>query len=174
MALSLSFWNKGTFLGTTIGLINSKWRNNLIIVNEPRNGAYHKLIDIAFEICDEFILVVRPYAIINDNTKLLLRRLEPNLIIVKEQTEWPYTITRGDPSQVYYFKTNDKTKKIIKEAANSLYAWQPPDLPDDLTFFKKGKAWLTNTAHEEQSSIETQDEEEIKRIMSIDGLKVKL
>jgi hypothetical protein len=146
----------------------------MIIIGELKNTAYQKLIDIAFEICDEFILVVRPHAIINENAKLLLRKLEPNLIKINKQSEWPFTSTRGEPSQVYYFKTNDETNKIIKEAANSLYAWQPPCLPDDLTFFKKGKPWLTNTAHEEQSSIETQDEDEIKRILSIEGLKIEL
>jgi hypothetical protein len=75
--------------------------------------------------------------------------------------------------EVYYYRVNEDSKRLIKEAANSLYSWIPPDLPDDLTFYKQGKPWLTNTAHEEQSSIETEDEGEIERIKNIKGIEIE-
>jgi hypothetical protein len=146
----------------------------MIITNEPTNQTYQDLLDLAFEICDEFILVVRPYAISNDNARLLLTKLESSLLIIKKQNEWPGTLTRGAPAKVYYYRVNEESKRIIKEAANSLYSWIPPELPDDLTFYKQGKPWLTNTAHEEQSSIETEDEQEIRRVLTIKGLNIEL
>jgi hypothetical protein len=145
----------------------------MIISTEPENRTYQQLIDLAFEICDEFILVVGPHAVLNDNARLLLSKLEPSLTKIQKQNEWPGTLTWGLPAKVYYYRVNEESKKIIKEAANSLYSWTPPDFPDDLTFFKKGKPWLTNTAHEEQSSIETEDEQEIKGLLNIKGLQIE-
>jgi|WetSurMetagenome_2_1015567.scaffolds.fasta_scaffold47570_2 hypothetical protein len=146
----------------------------MIVTNEPQNQTYQDLLDLAFEICDEFILVVGPHAVINDNARLLLSKLETSLIKIQKQNEWPGTLTWGPPAKVYYYGVNEESKKIIKEAANSLYSWIPPDLPDDLTFYKQGKPWLTNTAHEEQSSIETEDEQEIRRVLAIKGLNIEL
>ncbi|EIF15425.1 hypothetical protein MY7_3793 [Bacillus sp. 5B6] len=41
-----------------------------------------------------------------------------------------------------------------------------------LSFFKDGKEWLVTCSHEEESYIDTEDDKEIQRILSIPGLKV--
>ncbi|MFS0643616.1 hypothetical protein [Siminovitchia sp. 179-K 8D1 HS] len=47
------------------------------------------------------------------------------------------------------------------------------NLPEDLSFLKKGKPWLVNIAHEEESDIMSEKSEYwIKRIGDIKGLKI--
>jgi hypothetical protein len=102
-----------------------------------------------------------------------MKVLSGSLIRVKEQSEWPGTILRGDTAFVNYYWTNDEAKRIIKDVSTSLYFWTHPNLPEDLSFIKHGKPWLINTAHENQCSIETEDEHEITRIIGIRGLKIE-
>jgi hypothetical protein len=49
-----------------------------------------------------------------------------------------------------------------------------PNLPEDLSFYKSGKPWLVNTAHERQSFILSEDKSEIDIIVNIKGLKIRL
>ncbi|MBU3144945.1 hypothetical protein [Clostridium sp. CF012] len=63
--------------------------------------------------------------------------------------------------------------EIIKKVSNSLHDWVHPDLPEDLSFIKHNKDWLTNTSHEQESYILTDDKEEIDKIIKIEGLKVR-
>ena len=62
---------------------------------DPKGKLYHDLIDLAFECCDEFILVLRQDMYVSQNAKNVLERLSPSLIEVKEQYEWPGTLLGG-------------------------------------------------------------------------------
>ncbi len=147
----------------------------MFIDNNPENKVYRDLIDLAFDICDEFILVVRRDMDISDNMDNVLEKLKPFLKEVKEQFEWPGTITLCEqPALVYYYSTDNNAKEILKQASNSLHEWLQPHLPEDLCFIKNSKPWLINTSHERLSYILTEDKEDIDRIIKIKGLKIKL
>ncbi|APB84258.1 stage III sporulation protein AH [Bacillus amyloliquefaciens] len=145
----------------------------LIIDHNPKDQLYSELIDLAFEICDEFHLVLRKDMGSLKSFDPLLKKLESSLKVMKEQSEWASTIL-GDnqKAKVYYYYTDENAKNILKESANSLYSWEQPHLPEDLSFFKDGKEWLVTCSHEEESYIDTEDDKEIQRILSIPGLKV--
>lgn len=147
----------------------------LTITCNPENDVYRGLIDYAFKACDEFILVVhKNYCLKYSKTKnLILERLNPFLKEMKEQLKWAGTEMRGTGAFVYHYNTDQKANKIIKEVSNSLYDWMYPDLPEDLCFYKNGKPWLIDIAHENYSYILTEDETEINEILSIKGLKIK-
>jgi hypothetical protein len=148
----------------------------MIITSEPKNDIYRRLLDLAFDLCDEFILVVRKEQSLelNENAKSVLEKLNDHLKEIKEQTEWAGTILYEHTAYVYHYNTSPKAGEIIKEVSNSLYAWIHPDLPEDLSFYKNGKPWLVNTAHDKQSFIFSEDKSEINRVASIKGLEIKL
>ncbi len=154
---------------------NLMYRRNLIdITSEPKNDVYRHLIDLAFDLCDEFTLVIREEFKLNDKGKSILEKLNDHLIEMKKQSEWPGTILGcEDFAYVYHYHASPEAREIIKEVSNSLYGWMQRDFPEDLSFYKSGKPWLVNTAHEKISYILSEDESEIDRIMSIKGLKAR-
>lgn len=147
----------------------------MFIQTNPEDKTYRDLIDLAFEICDEFVLVVRKDVSINDNINNILEKLQYSLKEVKEQFEWPGTIYFGEqPASVYYYNTDNRAKETLKQVSNSLHDWVQPNLPEDLSFIKNHVPWLINTSHEYESYIETEDKKEIDKIIKIKGLKIKL
>jgi hypothetical protein len=145
----------------------------MIITSEPKNDVYRRLVDLAFDLCDEFILVVHEDLELNDNAKSVLEKLNDYLKEMKEQSEWAGT-RLGGYAYVHHYYTSPKAGEIIKEVSNSLYGWKQPHLPEDLSFYKSGKPWLANTAHEKLSFILSEDKSEIDRIVNIKGLEIEL
>lgn len=146
----------------------------MIITSEPQNDVYRHLVCLAFDLCDEFILVVRKDLCLNDNAKSVLEKLNDHLKEMKKQSEWAGTKLLGHTAYVYHYHTSPEAREIIKEVSNSLYSWMQPNLPEDLSFYKSGKPWLVNTAHENQSFILSEDKSEIDRIVNIKGLEIRL
>jgi hypothetical protein len=147
----------------------------MIITQNPEGEVYGQLIDLAFDTCDKFSLVVFPF--VSPHGAQIIEKLSSSLIEIKKQTEWFGTKYFGDPVAVYYFYVDNKSRQVIKNNAYSLYEWTnliEPGLPDDLIFYRNGLPWLTTTAHEEQSSIENTTKEDIKRLQKIKGLQFKL
>ncbi|MDG3044715.1 hypothetical protein OE903_15155 [Bacillus sp. B6(2022)] len=93
---------------------------------------------------------------------------------MKEQSEWASTMLLNNTAKVYYYYTDENAKSILKEFANSLYDWEQPNLPEDLSFFKNGEDWLVTSSHEEESYIDTENDTELQRILSIPELKVHM
>ncbi len=61
---------------------------------DPKGEIYKQLIDLAFNICDEFVLVtyiLLEYGELNQNGKSILENLKPSLKEIKEQFYWPGT-----------------------------------------------------------------------------------
>jgi len=142
-------------------------------LHNPKGIVYNELIDLAFEICDEFILVVRNELKLNVNANQVLKKLQPSFKKVKEQFEWPGTMCFGEkPAKVHYYNTDNYAKEILKYESNSLHDWVQPNLPEDLSFIKNNHPWLVNTSHENESYILTENKKEIDKIMKIEGLKV--
>ena len=143
----------------------------MFIETNPRDKVYIDLIDLAFEICDEFVFVVRDDVFSNQNVNYLLEELSSSIKEIKRQCYWPGTYC-SSMSTVYYYSTDEHAMRIIKKVSNSLHDWIHPDLPEDLSFIKHNKDWLTNTSHEQESYIFSDDKEEIDKIIKIEGLKV--
>ena len=147
----------------------------IIIDSEPKSDVYWHLIDLAFDICDEFILVVRKEIDLNDKGKSVLEKLNPHLEEMKEQSKWAGTeLACGRTAYVYHYHINPEAREIIKEVSNSLYAWMQQNFPEDLSFYKNGKPWLANIAHEKMSYILSENKSEIDRIVNIKGLEIRI
>ena len=147
----------------------------MFIETNPKDMTYRDLIELAFDICDEFVLVVRNDISKTDNIYDILWELQYSLKEVKEQFEWTGTLYGGEePVLVYYYDTDNHAKETLKQASNSLHDWVQPNLPEDLSFIKNHVPWLVNTSHEDESYIKTEDNEEIDKILRIEGLKIRL
>ncbi|EGW41046.1 hypothetical protein [Desulfosporosinus sp. OT] len=155
----------------------------MFITDDPKDKVYKDLLDFAFSVCDQFIVVIRKDINITKDASAVLESLAPFLIAKREQFEWPGTKLgtgrpdcfgqKAEPATVYYFKTDNEAKKILLEVSNSLHSWMQPNLPEDLSFIKNQNPWLINTSHESISYFETEDKDEIKKIMNIEDLQVR-
>ena len=100
-----------------------------------------------------------------------LNQINSAFIEMKEESEWASTILGdGQTAKVYYYHTKDKhVKRVIKETVNSLYEWEMPDYPEDLSFFKKGEVWLATSSHERECYL-FPNQNESEKVMHIRGL----
>ena len=142
------------------------------VLEEPIGVTYASLISLAFDVCDEFILVERDQIGLHPNAEALLDRLQPYVKEMKRQDEWPGTRLLGHYADVYYFECNEELKALLLHVSKRLYQWMQPEMPEDLCFLKNGKAWLINSAHERMSVIDTIDRSEILKIREIDGIMI--
>ncbi|WP_342564625.1 hypothetical protein NST84_05495 [Paenibacillus sp. FSL R7-0345] len=133
-------------------------------MEEPVGEAYRTLIQLALEVCDTFILVKRDQMALETEGVELLERLQPYHIKTLKEDDWPGTKLFGHYADVHYFRCAQEAAAILLEYTSGLYSWVQPRLPDDLCFLKNGEPWLTNTAHEHMSFLDTGVEEELVRL----------
>ena len=86
--------------------------------------------------------------------------MKPFEIEIKRSSRWPGTELVGHKAMIYSFQSLPELSKILKEAANSLYSWVQPPLPEDLCFLRSDNTPLLITiAHEHCSSLDITDRE---------------
>lgn len=139
---------------------------------DPSNHAYERLLQEAFAVCDSFQLILRSdMGVTYKNYQPVLDALQPSFLMQKKQSEWASTILGGNQTvEVYYYQTDRNALTVLKKFANSLYSWEHPELPEDLSFFQKGKEWLVTSSHEQWCVISPSNEKERKMVASIPGL----
>lgn len=121
----------------------------LEVHNNPSGDAYRRLIDLAFEKSERFHLVVRKDLSLSDRAKQVLNDLEPSLMRKVESSEWASTLLVSGTAYVHYYKADEHAYDVLQQAADALYDWQQPELPEDLAFFKaQGEAWFAASSHE--------------------------
>lgn len=141
------------------------------IYDDPRDDAYIALIDYAVEKCTKFVLVEVENISLSSNARKVISKLEPYLVNKIKSNEWPGTISGSDNNLVYTYKLNKESTKILKEAANSLFSWIQPTLPEDLSFITEDdKEWLVNTSHEKTANLKINEKEAKLLSDSINGL----
>lgn len=141
------------------------------IDKNPENETFGAIMDLAFEVCTEFHLVLRRDM---GNIRALdpiLDQLKGSFKEMRLESKWASTILDDDnKAEVYFYHADENAKKVIRELSNSLYEWslsEPNVLPEDLSFFKGDNEWLVNCAHERESYINTDGEDEIERLKNI-------
>ncbi|HEX2925871.1 MAG TPA: hypothetical protein VHP38_06385 [Ruminiclostridium sp.] len=140
--------------------------------NNPKGQDYKNLLDIAFDICDEFILIRRQDMDFHESAIRVIKLLEPYLIEIKKSSSWPGTLLLEQTADVFSYKTDNGAKNILLDAAQSLYSWVQPGLPEDLCFYKNQIPWMSNTAHEKQCIFENLSNDDLLRIKEISGLQI--
>lgn len=72
----------------------------MFIQTNPKNKAYYNLLDIAFDVCDTFILVIRKDMDCNQSVFNIINMLQDSLIEMKEESEWVGTELLGQTAYV--------------------------------------------------------------------------
>jgi hypothetical protein len=143
------------------------------VLNEPSGDVYRGLIEISLEFCSSLLLVVRSSIRLESHAHAVLSRLEPFLLHQGEESEWPGTQLLDHFATVYQFKLDDQTAGIMVSAADSLYAWRQPELPEDPCFMSHdGEAWLTTISHERDAYLMLKPDEASHLQSRIQGLNL--
>ncbi|MES1041227.1 stage III sporulation protein AH [Peribacillus simplex] len=104
----------------------------------------------------------------------IINKLKASLIELRCESTWAST-TLGDDqtANVYYFHAKENAKKIIRLITKSLYEWEMPNSPEDLSFFKQGKFWFGNFFACKTMLIYPENDTEASRIKDIEGLRIQ-
>lgn len=142
----------------------------LDIVTEPICEKYNKLIDYAIKNSDAFMFVTCDFdKDINYKQKVIpfVKDLEPYIIKIRHNKIWPGQERLGrQKHNIYLFRMCEEVKEKLLEP-NGLYKWRYPNYPEDLSFFRDGRCWLTSIAHEDFSYIYEKDIEEVNKFKEI-------
>jgi len=148
------------------------------IYNNPRGEAYRRLLDVAAEHCPVFVLAERQQFGRDTTARAVLEKLNPHLlkkIRTSESGEHrKLHIAYTRDAWLYFYDCNPQSIEILKSSADSLLAWQHPDLPEDLSFLDHdGNEWLVNIAHEGMMHLRISEEMAERWSREIQGLFLK-
>lgn len=116
---------------------------------------YQRLIEVLARHCNRFAFVLE---ILYEIEEEELERMESfisdikwHLIERKKQKEWEArSVCGGGVAYVYYFHLNNETREFLKTRSNSIYGWIPPELPEDLMFYKDNECKFAAISHERE------------------------
>jgi hypothetical protein len=134
---------------------------NVEFMRNITGADYKEFIDYVYARSDVFGFVVRTDMDQNKSVKDFLDQNKDLITAKKMSHEWAGTITFGEKHEVYFFKTNEESRKVL-DAVDSIYSWRNPDLPEDLFFYRDGKIYFYSTSHEEISGLVIMNEEELE------------
>lgn len=144
------------------------------IVEEPQGNIYHEILNCASDYSSEFLLVLRHSLPADEAAQDIIDALSPFLISRSEQEEWPGTRLFEETASVHRFKVCSPAMEILRLASDSLFAWQQPQLPEDLCFLRSnGTPWLVTIAHEQDAYFSLSHEEKVDIEAAIGGLMLK-
>lgn len=139
-------------------------------LEEPKGTTYKELLNVAFSICDELLLVKRDQLDLNENGKKFIGEIKSYVKEIRRQDEWPGTTLIGHYADVYYFDCNPELKEILLSKTERLYQWLTPELLEDICFLKKGEVWLATVAHEKIGVIMSENQNELEKVRGIEGI----
>lgn len=142
-----------------------------IIKNQPTNISYFNLLDFLRAVSKKFMLVKRDQLKFDKNVELLFNELNPNLIKKEYSNKWPGTELLGkkNSAEIFYYKVNDDTIKILKKYSANLFDWLAPMLPEDIAFYREdGTTILWSITHEKEYWLDLYENEVqiIKQVFS--------
>lgn len=149
----------------------------------PRGEAYYWLIDYAMERSAVFMLARRGKFRLMEEAERVFSLLEPYLIeersiseeeILKRSNEEPPSRYNGieyGAGTYYTYRCCDEAARVLKQAADDLFAWQHSLLPEDLNFYdSNGQDFLYNVAHERMGGLQIDKEEAARISTRVPGL----
>ena len=112
--------------------------------------------------------IVFPKSDLSNRAQILLNAAEGRHATKRDVTHWPGTNLDSALATMYLMPAS-VTAEIILPAASNLFAWQEPDLAEDLFFLREDESpILSVTAHEEHAelSLDSREFDELKRELS--------
>jgi hypothetical protein len=140
----------------------------------PLSGStYRDVFRLAAESGNHGLLVMRDQLAAEDSATEFLDALKP--FKTERSDRWPGTVLFAGAglATLHHFALNDAALVALKEAADSIYAWRQPALPEDLCALRSDDTtWLGSVAHESDAWLElTPDEHAVVTAALPDLLK---
>jgi hypothetical protein len=127
------------------------------------NDLYRRIIDFAVGRFPMFVFVVswrrtragKVYENkVSDSVREIISLLEPYLIKRFDTNEWPGTRIFGGTVELFQYHLNDDSANVLTRHSRSLFQWELPNLPRDLSIMRNPEQpWLCTIAHERVSTL---------------------
>ena len=122
----------------------------------------------------------KQFLIQEKNTSELKERLKKYLVKEKHDSKWTVNEVFGKNEKennqyifdICFYKICPEVEKFLLESVDSLYAFDPPYLPEDIAFYKDGYCWFYTVTHEERCDMDIESIEECKYIENM-GIKLE-
>ncbi|SDD32080.1 hypothetical protein SAMN05421663_10936 [Terribacillus halophilus] len=141
-----------------------------IIETDILAEAYESLMERLCDVCDTFTFAVLPKKMMGQKQTLhtLLESLEPYLKKIEYTNGTRANLFQAHISVPnYYYHFNKESLRLIVDAADSLFYWQQPLLPEDISFLRKDKEYFTMNAHEGYAMLFAED----RYVLELGGTK---
>src|SRR5215469_9370734 len=125
--------------------------SNYRLLGDVRGERYVELLQAAGRSCDSVALVVRHDLPLSNTGQKLIDDLAPFLLSETERNEWPGTRLMGKTARCLTYRFGAGACDVIGAAAQDLYGWRQPTLPEDLSFYSGGDLWFFSISHERDS-----------------------
>jgi hypothetical protein len=120
----------------------------------PSGPTYTALLECSLRFATRLMLVVRASIPLDASANELLNDLKDYLLSTEDRSKWPGTQLLQGRAQVYTFRLNEQVLSILSKAANGLFEWQQPGLPEDPALLREdGSPWLTTISHERDAFV---------------------
>lgn len=125
------------------------------------DAVYYELLDFLMTVSKQFFLVKQSNFKFDKNAEAVLNNLLPYLIRKSDSNEWPGTkILDNRIAEVFYFKANQSSIKILKNYSGKLFDWLAPSLPEDIGFLRMdGSPIMVSIIHEDDYWLELNENE---------------
>lgn len=129
--------------------------SKLFFESEPRGATYRRLLCYAQTLPGaQFGFVVRTEAQPSPTRERLIGALEMERVQVRRESEWPGTSLLNGYATVYLHTFTEHSERVLEDAADGLYEWRHPSLPEDLFLaVENGGIWLWSVAHEREAGV---------------------
>ena len=136
---------------------------------EPTGELWRRILTFAVGRFPAILFVERDDAPVEDRS--LIEALRPVLVDERRSSRWPGTQLYGAEATVWRHRLDAAVARRLTGAAEGLYRWLAPDLPEDLCILREdGTAWLGSIAHEETAWLSVTDGEWAEVSAAIPGL----
>lgn len=129
-------------------------------VVEPRGKSLQKLVSALGDRCAYVMVVIRDDLGLCDTANSVLSRIGPDVVERIRSSTWPGTTLIGSEATIIRFRPSAVALEGVLSAAEGLYDWQQPVLPEDLCFLRNdGSALFASISHEGDAFLDVDDEE---------------
>ena len=120
------------------------------VTEEPTGNDYAALVGFLARRASCGLLVRRATIALNAPGEQVLEQLRPYLLSHSNEASWPGTkLWFGQTAEVFRFAPTEPAIQVLLKAANHLFAWKQPELPEDLCFERAdGAPLLASISHE--------------------------
>lgn len=148
-------------------------RTSYALMEEPRGESYRALVDAALDYCDTLLLVAQKHLGLAPSAADLMRRLEPFLLAKSQESEWPgTTLLDSTKATLFRYRFNRDSARMLNEAADRLFSWSQPELPEDLSLIRPdGAPFLITIAHERNAYLKltASEVDSFQKFLSLDS-----